>query len=732
MNTKLPDYNDIFSNTSITKCKELEEKFGNYISKKNQEIYQLIKDNYFNIMSIADSIIKIEEDFKTINKQFIKIKSSFKTEKLFKSSIDLRIKFKIPIYDDKLIYVYTTKLLLCLPQLIRRLASNSEYLLAATLLYKINALNDELKIKKKHNLLNSIPIIESKAFLIKMIKKKICDTIPEKNTYIILSDLFSLNIILEKTSLDIEKMFWRIRLKDISDIFYKINMDSNNFYFLLKKILYTAIIGQCIFPKEFKSYIETRLKIGSLLVSKYHYICNESMHILHYYKLEESSFESDKLTQDNSNNIYIEWENEIFKILQYNGPNCLNEIRTIKSLVEQWNNILLFFEQTIISFNQKNTKLNTFISKLWQSTEILFNKRISSMLKFSINIVLELEEHINNELENIKIQNESFKSFLFKNNKEIWNSSIKLTINSRIHKPTIFIENFKNKLSKIQEELEKDSSIITKRRKPINIILENLKLNTYKENNISNFHLKLIKNIYNKLSKNIGKTISVFLTLNPNNNISNTDISIICYFIRIIKLVKFSYPLGIDLNFFCNYHLKKLYKTLSLYIFLHENIKRKLETEINKFISVERPDILWENNQISLPNHPSSQLITIIQDLGWYMMNIGIDIFDYDAMLIIHYCFIDIIYSILKNAFNPISLNENKDYKENEESKHKNNYLYCNIESFQSIHITTTGQLQLYFDMKYLLALFGNIPYKNKKLEKIDYIINVTILISYS
>ncbi|EMR09412.1 hypothetical protein PNEG_02357 [Pneumocystis murina B123] len=730
MDPELPDYNDIFSNTSITKYKELEEKFGNYINKKNQEIFLLIKNNYFNIMSIADSIIKIEEDLKTINEQFIKIKGSFGTEKLFKSSIGLNIKFKIPIYDDKLIYVYTTKLLLCLPQLIRKLASNSEYLLAATLLYKINALNDELKMKKKYNLLNSIPIMESKEFLAKMIKKKICNIIPEKNTYIILSDLFSLNIILGRTSLDIEKMFWEIRLKDISDISYKVNMDPNNFYFLLKKILYTAIIGQCIFPKEFKNYIKTRLEIDSLLVSKYYHIYNESMHILQHYKLEESSFESDKLTQDNSNNIYIEWENEILKIVQHNGSYYLNEIKTMKSLVEQWNNILLFFEQTIISFNEKNTKLNTFISKLWQSTEIIFNKRISSILKFSINIVLELEEHVNNELKNIKIQNESFKSSLFKNNSEIWNGDIKLTINSRIDKPTIFIENFKNKLNKIQEKLEKDSSIISKRQKPINIILENLKSDTYKENNVSNFHLKLIKCIYNKLSKNIGKTISVFLRLNSDNNISNTDINIICYFIRIIKLVKFSYPLGIDLNFFCNYHLKKLYKTLSLYIFLHENIKRKLKTEINKLISAKKLNILWENNQISLPNHPSSQLITIIQDLGWYMTNIGIDIFDYDAMLIIHYCFIDIIYSILKNAFNPKSLNENEDYKENEESKDENNYLYCNVENFQLIHITITGQLQLYFDMKYLLALFGNVPYKNK-LEKIDYIINVTILMSY-
>lgn len=162
MDPELQDYNDVFSNTSITEYKELEEKFGykiftffqkyslihlrNYISKKNQEIYLLIKDNYFNIMSISDSIIKIEEDLKTINEQFIKIKSSFGTEKLFKSSINLNVRFKIPVYDDKLIYVYTTKLLLCIPQLIRKLASNSEYLLAATLLYKINALNDELKV----------------------------------------------------------------------------------------------------------------------------------------------------------------------------------------------------------------------------------------------------------------------------------------------------------------------------------------------------------------------------------------------------------------------------------------------------------------------------------------------------------------------------------------------------------------------------------------------------------
>ncbi|QSL66520.1 hypothetical protein MERGE_000900 [Pneumocystis wakefieldiae] len=713
-----------FKLLSLMACFELEEKFGNYISKKNQEIYLLIKDNYFNIMSISDSIIKIEEDLKTINEQFIKIKSSFGTEKLFKSSINLNVRFKIPVYDDKLIYVYTTKLLLCIPQLIRKLASNSEYLLAATLLYKINALNDELKIKRKDNLLSDIPILESKAFLIKMIKKKICDIIPEKNTYIILSDLFSLNIILEKTSLGIEKMFWKIRLKDISDISYKVIMDPNNFYFLLKKILYTAIIGQSIFPKEFKSYIKTRLEIDSLLISKFRHIYNESMHILQHYKLEESSFELDKLTQDNSNNIYIKWENEILKIIQHNGSNYLNEIKTIKSLVEQWNNILLFFEQTIISFNEKNTKLNTFISKLWKSIEIIFNRRINSMLKFSINILLELEEHIDNELKNIKMQNEPFKSSLFKNNSEIWDDNIKLTINSRIHKPTIFIENFKNKLNKIQKKLEKDSSTISKRRKPINIILENLKSDTYKENNVSNFHLKLIKNMYNKLSKNIGKTISVFLTLNPNNNISNTDINIICYFIRIIKLVKFSYPLGVDLNFFCNCHLKKLYKTLSLYIFLHEDIKRKLETEINRLISDKKLNILWKNNQISLPNHPSSQLITIIQDLGWYMTNIGIDIFDYDAMLIIHYCFIDIIYSILKNTFNPKSFNENKNYKKNEESKHENNYLYCNVENFEHIHITITGQLQLYFDMKYLLALFGNIPNKNKKLKKLNYIIN--------
>ncbi|KAG4302366.1 hypothetical protein PCANB_001370 [Pneumocystis canis] len=727
MNFEFPNCDNIFSNNTVTKCKEIREKSKNYINNKEKEIHLLIKNHYHNLTNVSDAIIRIETDFKTLNEQFIKIINSFKTHKPHESLININTGFKIPTDDNKLLYVHAIKLLLYFPQLIRKLISDSEHLLAAVLLYKMNALNDHFKIKNKNIFLNNIEIIKSETFLIKMIETKICNTIPE-NIHIILSDLYSLSIIYKKISLDIEKLFWEIRLKDVSNISSNINMNSNNFYIMLKKIIYTAIIGQSIFPEKFKNFIKTKLKTDNLIVSKYFYIYNEDMYILQNYNLEESLFKPDKLTQDNSDNIYIKWETKVLKIVRHNGPIYLNKMQTIDSIVEQWNNILIFFDKIAFNFGQKNDKLNSLILKLWKNTRFILNKRINSIFKFSVNTILELKEHINDELKNIEIQNESFKLLpLFKTDNDIWNNNIKSIIDFQFQKPINSVEKFKKKLNDIQEKLKKDSLIITKRQQPTYTLLKNLKLNIYKENNNLHFHIKLVKDIYNKLSKNIGEIISVFLTLKSNNNLYNTDINIICYFIQIIKLIRFSYPLDIDLSFFCNHHLKRLYKTLSLYIFHHENIKEKLEREIKKVISAKELKVLWKNNQHSLPNHPSSQIITIVQDIGRYMINIGNDIFDYNAILAIKYYFIDIISSILENTFNTKVIANNNSYEDNKRSEYNNNYLYDNIENSQITSITITSQQQLYFDIKYLLILFGNIPHKNKKLEKINYILNVSI-----
>lgn len=238
-----------------------------------------------------------------------------------------------------------------------------------------------------------------------MIKTEICNAIPEKNTYKVLSYLSSLNIIYKNTSLNTEKMFWEIRMKDISNIPFKDNMDPNSFHITLKKIIHTAIIGQYIFPEKFRNFMKMKLKIDNLIVSKYYHIYNKYIYVLENYKLEESLFESDKLNQNDSDNMYIEWGNEILKIIQHNGSNYLNKIRTINSLIEQWNNIILFFNETTFNFSKEDVKLNSFILRLWESTRIIFNKHMNSIFRISVNSVLELEEHMNNQLKNMRMQN---------------------------------------------------------------------------------------------------------------------------------------------------------------------------------------------------------------------------------------------------------------------------------------------------------------------------------------
>ncbi|KAG5519560.1 hypothetical protein PMAC_001715 [Pneumocystis sp. 'macacae'] len=491
----------------------------------------------------------------------------------------------------------------------------------------------------------------------------------------------------------------------------------------------TEIMNSFREKKFNESLVNTNIKIktpinDNLIISKYYHIYNEYIHVLKNYKLEESSFKLDKLNQNNSNNIYVEWENEVLKAIQHNGSNYLNEIKTINSLVEQWNNILLFLNETAINFS-KNTKLNSFISRLWENIRIIFNRHMNSIFKFSVNSVLELEKHINNQLKNMKIQNESLESLpLFKIDSKVWNDNIKSLVSYQTQKPMLFIKDFKKEFDEIQEKLEKDLIIIMQRQEPTNTILKNIELNT-KNNNISDFHIKLVKDIYNKLSKKIGKIVSNFLTL-KSNNLSVLDINIICYLIRIIKLIRLSCPFGVNLNFFCDYHLKKLYKTLSLYIFLNKNIKKRLETEIKKTILSKKPKNLWKDNENSLPNHPSSEIVAIIHDIGWNIINIGDDIFEYNAIVTIKYCFIDIIHSILKNTFNTKILNKDNHCKEYEKDGHNDN-LYYEVQNSQSTLISITGQLQLYFDINYLIMLFENIPHKNKKLKKIEYIINVSM-----
>ncbi|KAG4304193.1 hypothetical protein PORY_002374 [Pneumocystis oryctolagi] len=723
MNIKFSDYDSIFSNNTVEECKEIQKKIEYYINKKKQEIHLVVKDNYYNLMNVANSIIKMETNFKIINEQFTKNINSFGEEKSHKSLINTNINFETPIDKNKLVYLHITKSLLYFPQLIRKLISASEYLSASILLYKIDSLNDQFKeIKNSSIFLNNIKIIESKKFLIKMIETEICNIVPEQNTHKIFSYLSSLNIIYKKTSLDIEKIFWEIRLKDISDVSFKINTGSNIFHVMLKKIIYTAIIGQYIFPEKFKDFMEIELKIDNLMISKHCHNCSEYIYILQHYKLEKQSFETNKLTQSNSDDIYFKWENDVLKIVRYNGLNCLSEIKTVDLLIEQWNNILIFFDEITFNTNKENIKLNLLISKLWRSTRIIFNKYINSIFKFSINTILELEEYINNQLRDMKMKNESFKSStLFKINNKDWDSDIKSLISNKIQNPDFFVEKFKEKYSKIQKKLEKNSMIIIQKQQPSDIMLKNLK-DTYEENNILHFHTKLVKDAYNRLSKNIGKIILFFLT-SKSNNLSNSDINIICYFIKIIKLIKFSYPLGVDLNFFCNYYLKKLYKTLSLYIFLNKNVGKRLEIEIKNVISTKKLKILWENNQDFSPNHPSSEIVAIIQDIGLHIMTIGSDIFDRNAILILQCCFIDIIYSILENTFST-KISKDDYYKKYKDYKDNSNNLYHNIQNSQSTYIAITNQLQLYFDIKYLLMLFGNIDFKNKKLENINYIIN--------
>ncbi|KTW30437.1 uncharacterized protein T551_01720 [Pneumocystis jirovecii RU7] len=655
MNHEFPNCDDIFSNNSVVDCKEIQKKIKNYIDKKKQKIHLIIRDNYHNLINVADGIIKMKMNFETINQKLKKIIDSLTVKKSDESLINTSIRIKTSIDENKLVYIHTIKLLLYFPQLIRKLISDSEYLLASILLQKINHLNNQFKkIRNKDILLNNIRITESKQFLIKMIKTEICNAIPEKNTYKVLSYLSSLNIIYKNTSLNTEKMFWEIRMKDISNIPFKDNMDPNSFHITLKKIIHTAIIGQYIFPEKFRNFMKMKLKIDNLIVSKYYHIYNKYIYVLENYKLEESLFESDKLNQNDSDNMYIEWGNEILKIIQHNGSNYLNKIRTINSLIEQWNNIILFFNETTFNFSKEDVKLNSFILRLWESTRIIFNKHMNSIFRISVNSVLELEEHMNNQLKNMRMQNESLEpSPSFKVDNKVWNN-IESLLNYQIQKPALFIKSFKEELDKIQKKIETDSIIIIQKQEPNSAILKNLEFNTYKKSDISNFHAKLTKDIYNKLSKKIGKIITIFLALKY-NNLSNSD------------------------------------------------------------------------NQNSLPNHPSSEIIAIIQDIGWGMMNIDNNIFDYNGLITIKCCFIDTIYSILENIFNTKIFNKDSHYKEYEKYGHNNNNLYYENQSSQFTPITITGQLQFYFDIKYLMTLFGNIPYKNKKLKKINYIINVSI-----